>query len=133
MINYLSNIIIPMVIFGVVILGLSTVIPSRPTFKVRVHDLPLSNAVCGLPDCLNKASRVKCLVSPGLGNVIISAPLQSVYDVQIGVIGSQQNNRNSGHVFLDLPEQLKPTAIRQIDIQQDQGYTAAKQLFLRRF
>ena len=35
----------------------------------------------------------------------------------------------SGYVFLDLPEQLKPTAIRQIDIQQDQGYTAAKQLF----
>ena len=38
-----------------------------------------------------------------------------------------RSNRNSGHVFLDLPEQLKPTAIRQIDIQQDQGYTAAKQ------
>ena len=57
----------------------------------------------------------------GLGNVIISTSLQSVYDVQIGVVGSQQNNRNSGYVFLDLPEQLKPTAIRQIDIQQDQG------------
>ena len=69
----------------------------------------------------------------GLGNIIISAPLQSVYDVQIGVIGSQQNNRNPGRVFLDLPEQLKPTAIRQIDIQQDQGYTPAKQLFFCRF
>ena len=68
-----------------------------------------------------------------MDNVIISAPLQSVYDVQIGVVGSQQNNRNIGRVFLDLPEQLKPTAIRQIDIQQDQGYTAAKKLFLRRF
>ena len=62
----------------------------------------------------------------GLGNIIISASLQSVYDVQIGVIGSQQNNRNIGCVFLDLPEQLKPAAIRQIDIQQDQGYTAAR-------
>ena len=69
----------------------------------------------------------------GLGNIIISASLQSVYDVQIGVVGSQQNNRNIGCVFLDLPEQLKPAAIRQIDIQQDQGYTAAKKLFLRRF
>ncbi len=69
----------------------------------------------------------------GLGNVIISAPLQSVYDVQIGVIGSQQNNRNIGCVFLDLPEQLEPAAIRQIDIQQDQGYTAAKKLFLAVF
>ena len=91
----------------------------------RVTALPEGTPV--FPRCPQNRKR------KGLGNIIISAPLQSVYDVQIGVIGSQQNNRNSGHVFLDLPEQLKPTAIRQIDIQQDQGYTAAKQLFLRRF
>ena len=69
----------------------------------------------------------------GLGNIIISASLQSVYDIQIGVIGRQQNNRNPGRVFLDLPEQLKPTAIRQIDIQQHQGSNPAKQLFSCRF
>ena len=68
-----------------------------------------------------------------LGNVVVSPSFQSVYNIQIGVIGSQQNNRNTGRVLLDLPEQLKPAAIRQIDIQQNQGYTAEKQLLFRRF
>ena len=66
-------------------------------------------------------------------NVIIRAPLQSVYDVKIGVIGRQQYNRNPGRSLLNFPQQLKPTAIRQIDIQQDQSCTAAKQLLSRRF
>ena len=91
-----------------------------PRTGCRSSDLPIRD--CG---CLSGRQEPSAL--------IISAPLQSVYDVQIGVIGSQQNNRNIGCVFLDLPEQLEPAAIRQIDIQQDQGYTAAKKLFLRRF
>ena len=65
----------------------------------------------------------------GFGDVIVCTLFQSVYDVHVGVVGGQQDDRAQRGGGLYFLYKIQAAAVWQIDVQQHQRRVAAQQLF----
>ena len=65
----------------------------------------------------------------GFGDVIIRSQFQSVYNIQIGIIGSEQNNGDGITSFFEFFQEIQSAAIRKVDVQQDQRWHTTQDLF----
>ena len=71
------------------------------------------------PSELSVHSGAKHSQRKGLGDVVIRTGFESRDDIHFHVIGREQNHRHIP-AFPELPEQLQPIAVREIDIQNQQ-------------